>query len=275
MKLKRMLCFCLMFVLMLSQISFASQKTQQDDYLLKAQIVKEQVTPEAIYKNQNVATVNSASSQMVLGNVSLSDFYIAKKSTIEKYGVKFEEITYKKKKTDNILSVLRSSGPENGDFKIIISKGSFAGEDWTNGNTSSYGLYILSSGYFKMINTISGLTISNPVKGLLVGETISLLQQDLKGSGNVFTKKRTVSKWGQIYKNGSWIDYYYGTQVELKWGYDYYVYNKKSNGSGDTNAVFQLANGQYRSNQYIYRDYSGPTDYVYSQDWRNGINPAY
>lgn len=185
--------------------------------------------------------------------------------------------------------------PDEGDFDIVISKGTLSGKDWFSTVTGYYN-YLSTTGCFVAADIASGFK-SLPILSYFTSAAINLIHNGLKGSGTAYSVQRTVTKWGQIYHHGSWVDYYHGTQKEVFWGEKTFVYpadgtvvstlNKDYlENSGykpiyvnatsifrDNSKVYQYALAQYESNSYWYGDTGSVI--VKTSDWATGINPMY
>ena len=196
---------------------------------------------------------------------------------------------------ENLVIVPNAVVPDEGDFKIVIAKGTLNGKDWFD-TVSGYIDYLSNEGVYKADNILAGF-ISNPIEAYFTSTALNLLYNGLKGSGTAYSVERTVTKWGQIYHNGSWVNYYHGTQDEVFWGEITYVYAEdgtvvdssnrdflENNGykpiyvnatsSFRNNAeVYQYALAQYQANGYWYGD-SGSV-IVKTADWLTGVDPMY
>lgn len=284
--------------------SFAD--THGSDYSLKADLMNGRITEEEYHQevslksNQKDSRVSTFSSEISsFEDVNLDDYYVYGSEVIEVDGVEFEEVYYKKKVSNNLfskmLSVFRSSGPENGDFKIVISKEQLSGKDFFD-TVEGYGSYLLNESTFELFKLGTYLDSSN-IRAFLTNKFIEYIEGGMKGKGTSYSLDRNVYKWGQIYKNGSWVDYYYGKQYEVKWGFKFIVYNssndvvdddefkyyyesddpifiKAGRYFRDNNKVFEICNDLYKSNGYIYRDTTLSVTKKAS-DWERGIDPCY
>lgn len=220
-------------------------------------------------------------------------------------GLDYEEQYYKVPSSLSVMSsfsgdiVPYSSGPEEGDFKILIIKGTLAGKNWF---TEVKGLlnYLSTAGSYNAASILSNF-ISQPIIGLFTSQAMTLVQQGMLGSGTAYSMERTVHKWGQIFHNGTWVDYYHGTQREVYWGQIIYVYDTTPGRQGtvlwneskdynesygynpiyvnatsnfrDNNKVYQLALSSYQSNGYWYGD-SG-SNVLSTPYWLTGISKNY
>lgn len=185
--------------------------------------------------------------------------------------------------------------PEEGDFKIVISKGGITGKDWFN-TVSGYLTYLSNTGKYNAGVILSGF-LSNPIASFFSSAALDLLHNGAKGSGTAYSLERKVTKWGQIYRKGEWVDYYRGTQEEVFWGQKIIVYGsdgsviysldqeylenkgykpiyvKATNIFRDNNKVYQYALLQYQSNGYIYGDTGSVI--VKTSSWLTGVDPKY
>ena len=190
-------------------------------------------------------------------------------------------------------------GPEEGDFKILIIKGTLSGKNWFN-KVEGLLNYLNTTGAYNAMSIATNF-ISQPVIGLFTGQAVSLIQQGMLGSGTSYSMERTVHKQGQIFHNGTWVDYYHGTQREVFWGQIIYVYDTRPGNQGtvlynntldyneslgynpiyvnatsnfrDNNKVYQLALSSYQSNGYWYADPG--SNVVSTKYWLTGVSKNY
>lgn len=273
-----------------SKIDLVSGKISEDEY------------EKSVMKNRSekLATIDfSAKQNSELESVSLDNYRIVDSKVFTIDDVEFEEIYYKPIKKETVIgkmfSIFRASGPENGDFKIVISREKLSGKDWFD-TIEGYGNYLLNETKFSLLKYGTYLD-SNNLRALIAYEFIEYIEDGLKGEGTAYSLDRDVYKWGQIYKNGDWVDYYYGKQYEVKWGFKFIVYDssnrviddeeytyyyenddpifiKAGKYFRDNDEVFNISNELYRTNGYIYRDtYLSVTKKA--SDWERGIDPCY
>jgi len=306
---KRIICLMLIIVLSFGMVtgSFAdSGKIKErndinDDYNLEVKLIKGIISEDEYEKNvkENYKNKIKKDTTKLSTKLNLSDYYIYETGKKIIDNVEFEEIHFKRKQLKNennrILNTYRSSGPEDGDFKIVISPESLSGRDWFD-MVEGYGSYLLNQSAFNLVKLGSSFN-SNSIRGLLSTKFIEYIENDMKGKGTSYSMDRNVYKWGKIYDNGRWETYYYGKQYEVKWGFKFMVYDdnnnliddkeykyyypkndpifiKASRYFRDNNAIFTKCNGQYNSNGATIFDRRLVVTKKAS-NWKIGINPCY
>lgn len=293
-KLFFIICFVLLFSL---NLSFAS--LYNEDYNLKVNLIKGTISEEDYENKVRALTTNKDKSNNngLSSNINLSDYYIYKNEKILIDNVEFEEIHYKMKPnlSNKNINRYKSSGPENGDFKIVIAPEDLSGADWFD-TLEGYGSYLLNKSTFNLIKLGSSFD-SNNLRGLLTSKFIEYIENDMKGKGTAYSMDRTVYKWGQIYDHGRWENYYYGKQYEVKWAFKFMVYDDNGNLIDDkdykyyypndnpifikaskyfrnNDRIFTMCNDRYKSNGYIIFDRFLKITKKAS-NWKRGIDPCY
>ena len=312
---KKIICLVLIIVLSFAMVtaSFADYSKEgndigdaietviNDDYNLEVKLIKGIMSEEEYEKNikENFKGKAKKDITSLSTKLDLSDYYIYKTGKKIIDNVEFEEIHFKRKslinKNNRILKTYRSSSPEDGDFKIVISPEQLSGQDWFD-TVEGYGSYLLNQSAFNLVKLGSSFD-SNSIRSLLTTKFIEYIENDMKGKGTSYSMDRNVYKWGKIYDNGRWETYYYGKQYEVKWGFKFMVYDdnnnliddkeykyyyanddpifiKASRYFRDNNAIFIKCNGQYNSNEATIFDRRLVITKKAS-NWKRGIDPCY
>jgi len=179
--------------------------------------------------------------------------------------------------------------PEEGDFRVYINKTSIDFKDNIGAYNDKYYNYLLNEAVYDFAG-LGASTKSGPVIGYFFGLVLDDIEDGHKGSGNAFAMDRTVTKWGQIYTNGSWIDYYHGYQEEIYWEHSIFSYTsdgtqidhdnrpyypgnnympiiwKPTQNFHDTDEIYSISLNNYLNNTFVY--YDGDDHSNLTNDWK-------
>ncbi|SHK64477.1 hypothetical protein SAMN02745912_03877 [Paramaledivibacter caminithermalis DSM 15212] len=148
---------------------------------------------------------------------------------------------------------------------------------------------------------IASYLVSNPILNFFTNKAIDLVEKGHKGSGMAYSVERRVYKWGEIYTNGKWKDYYRGHSDEVYWSQKIIIYDKDKISKviykkdkdywyddgynpiyventryfSDNDKVYKLALSQYISNGYIYGDSGKVVGYNPYGKWFKGVKLSY